>query len=283
MKGPLRFTALLPVLISVVLSALLSGCLTLTDRVGAFLEGKRDRVVARYRSPPTVPTGQGVQVLELGEGGGLDIRIEAFPVLSLRASTPGEGGLFELRSLHYLAGSPQGWVEFSLELVGEGEFIPEQGELRLSSRPEPVGILGGKIRWKDTRLSGEDARRALNNRYERIRALAAWMGEQEAPESLSGNARDFYAYWKPRLLPELVPRAERPWNYAEGGPRVTAEQVAWNTDYTRVLLPEELWPLRDSGTLKRDWEECGEWIFLEYAWESVFAALENGGVIVMKE
>ncbi|MDR2135974.1 MAG: hypothetical protein LBO76_05090 [Treponema sp.] len=260
--------------------AALPGCLTAADGIGALLEGGRGRVRGRYRSPPSVPAGQGVRVLE--RAGGLDILIEAFPALTLRASAPGEGGVFRLLSLEYLAASPQGWVEFSLELSGEGGFVPKEGGLRLASRPEPLRILGGKIRWKDARLSGEDALRALEGRYERIRALAGWMRRQEAPAFVGQDLRDFRAYWKPRLFPELVPKADRPRSYTGRGPMARAEQARWDTAYTVALLPEELRPLRDSGALKRDWEECGEWIFLEYAWEDVFAALENGGLTVLK-
>jgi hypothetical protein len=286
-KGPERAAAF----VSAAVLAVLSGCMTLTEGAGMLLEGKPLRAAGRYAA--AVPPDRVYRVVERagkagkpGEAGqgGLEIFIENFPALTIRASPPEGDGTFYLRSLDYLAGTPRGWVEFSLELSGEGEFIPAEGGagLRLKSRPSPLGILGGRIRLDDTRLSGDGALRVLKDRRERIRALSGWMREQELP--VSGDFRDFrdfQAYWKPLLLPELVPEAERPGAYG-GGPRVKAERVKWDTAYTMALLPEELRPLRDSGALKRDWEECGEWIFLEYAWENVFADLESGVRLLKK-
>ncbi|MDR1971236.1 MAG: hypothetical protein LBQ46_04880 [Treponema sp.] len=267
---------------------LFSGCMTVTEKAGKLLEGKFDRAVNRYRS--SVPKGRGYQVIERAgkSGGGLDILIESMPAVTLKASLPGPEGNFYLRSLEYLGGNSGGWVEFSLTLSGGGNFADRGGGAAgLCLRPptEPVVIAGGKIRREGVRLSGEEALTALNNRYERIQTLAAWMREQRTPEPAAEDPESFEAYWKPFLLPELVPRKKRPRSYeAEaGGPWVTAEQVRWNTAYTGKILPEELRSLRDSGTLKRDWEECRDWIFLVYAWDQVFTTLETSTVEVRKK
>jgi hypothetical protein len=257
---------------------LCSGCLSLTEGAGRLLEGKFDRAVRRYRSPKTVPKGRGYRVLEKAGKGGLDIVIEAFPYITLRASAPDLNGSFYLKSLDYLGGNSLGWVEFSLTLSGGGTFISRAGgvsTLRLRPPTEAALIAGGQIRRGGTLLSGEDALRALNNRYDRIRALAEWMRGEDAPAKAAGRLEDFEAHWKPILLPELVPRRKRPRLYNAGGTRVTAEQVRWNTAYTETLLPEELRFLRDSGTLKRDWEESRQWIFLVYAWDRIFNTLET--------
>jgi hypothetical protein len=114
----------------------------------------------------------------------------------------------------------------------------------------------------DTRLSGEEAQRALEDRYGRIKALAEWM-RGEIPPSPGLTYRDFQSRWRPLLFPKSPPRAERPPGYG--------------------ALPEELRSLWDSGVLKRDWEECGEWVFLVYAWKNIFAAPESGGLILRSE
>ncbi|MDR3173022.1 MAG: hypothetical protein LBU19_02120 [Treponema sp.] len=271
------------------LTLFLSGCLSLTEGAGKLLEGKFDYTVRRHRSPKTVPRGRGYQVLErAGKGGpGLDILIEAFPYITLKASVPEQNGSFYLKSLDYLGGNSMGWVEFSLALSGGGTFISGGSgvsTLRLRPPTEAALISGGKIRRGGTLLSGDDARRALNNRYDRIQALAEWMRQEEAPPQAAGRLEDFEAHWKPLLLPELVPRKKRPLLYNTGDDArwVRAEQIRWNTAYTEKILPEELRFLRDSGTLKRDWEESREWIFLIYAWDHIFNTLETSAVELRK-
>jgi hypothetical protein len=268
----------------------LSGCLSLTEGAGRLLEGKFNYTVHRYRSPKTVPMGQGYQVLErAGKAGrGLDILIEAVPFITLKASIPEQNGSFYLKSLDYLGGNSSGWVEFSLALSGGGTFISRDSgvsTLRLRPPTDAALISGGKIRREGTLLSGEEALRALNNRYERIRVLTEWMRQKEAPPQAAGSFENFESYWKPLLLPELVPRKKRPRLYSAGDKfrQVTAEQVRWNTVYTEKILPEELRSLRDSGTLKRDWEESREWIFLIYAWDHIFNTLETSAVGLWKK
>ncbi|MDR0400964.1 MAG: hypothetical protein LBH51_08485 [Treponema sp.] len=286
-------SSLLPVRPAAVAAAsavllLFSGCLSAAEGAGKFLERRFDRPARRYRSPQSVPRGRGYQVLERADGGGLDILIEAVPAVTLKASPPERGGAFSLRSLEYLGGNSLGWVEFSMALSGGGSFIPRGGgdfDLRLSLSPEPGPITGGEIKREGTRLFGEDALRALHNRYERIQALAEWMGGQDAPREAAGGLEDFDAYWKVLLLPELVPAKKRPPAYsaAPDGPWATAEQVRWHTAYTEGILPEELRPLRDSGTLKRDWEESRDWIFLVYAWDRIFSALEAPAAVLQRK
>jgi hypothetical protein len=267
------------------LTLFLSGCLSLTEGAGEILEGKFVYALRRYRGPMTAPEGRGYQVLERAakSGGGLDILIEAVPCITLKASVPDKNGNFYLKSLDYLGGNSAGWVEFSMALSGGGTFVSWGYGATLRLRPpiEAALISGGKIRRGGTLLSGEDALRALNNRYERIQALTGWM--REAPQSFS-VFEDFEAHWKPILLPELVPRKKRPplYNTGDEARWVMAEQVRWNTAYTEKILPEELRFLRDSGTLKRDWEESREWIFLIYAWDHIFNTLEIPSIDLWK-
>jgi hypothetical protein len=281
-----------PYIVSAVLLAallLLSSCTSLTGAAGKILEGKIDYTVTNYRSAKSVPKGRGYQVIERAgtSGRGLDIIIESMPAITLKASLPEKDGAFTLKSLDFLAGNPSGWVEFSLELSGEGNFVvrdAQNANLRFRPPVQPVRISAAKIRRTGLHLSGEDAILALNNRYERITALSEWMREREVPREVTRNLKNFEAYWKPFLLPELVEAERRPKFYDDGKDArwVTAELVKWNLGYTERILPEELRPLRDSGTLKRDWEECYEWIFLVYAWENIFNTLEISTVGLLK-
>jgi hypothetical protein len=277
------------VLLTTLLPLLFSGCMSLTDKTGKLLEGKFDYTVSRYRSYEAIPKGQGYQVIERAgsSGHGLDIIIEGIPAVTLKATPPGRDGIFTLKSLDYLAGNPSGWVEFSMDLSGGGNFVTrsdKSASLRFRPPTEAVKISGAKIRRIGTHLSGTEAITALNNRYDRIQALTEWMRKRDVPRPVTQNLRDFESYWKPFLLPELVEHEKRPRFYGEGASTrwVRAEQIKWNATYTERILPEELRPLRDSGTLKRDWEESYEWIFLIYAWENIFNTQEISSEALQK-
>jgi hypothetical protein len=104
------------------------------------------------------------------------------------------------------------------------------------------------------------------------------MREQGDLPGFSGDA-DFEAHWKPLLFPELLKPGERgeAWTAAntEAGPWVLGEDIRWSLAYTEALLPEELWPVRNSGTLLRDWEEAAPWIRLEFEWETIVTLLSR--------
>jgi hypothetical protein len=82
--------------------------------------------------------------------------------------------------------------------------------------------------------------------------------------------KDFEKYWKPVFFPELVSGRNKPANWRQDGDIFhRAESINWNTGYTERIFPEELWPVRNSGTLLRDWEEALLWIYLEYEWDNI--------------
>jgi hypothetical protein len=90
---------------------------------------------------------------------------------------------------------------------------------------------------------------------------------------------DFEAYWKPLLFPELSKPRDRPAAWAgacaDAGPWETGEDIRWSVPYSEALLPEQLRPLRNSGTLLRDWEEAADWIRLEFEWDAIVKFLSG--------
>jgi hypothetical protein len=147
--------------------------------------------------------------------------------------------------------------------------------LRLDLPVEAAGIGAGKIRRSETRLAGQDALTALRNRQERIDALCEWMHtQQDAPPFR--NQAEFENYWKFILLPELFPSGQRPVAWTEKNAEWNkGEDVLWNSSYTQEIFSEDLWKIRDSGTLLRDWEEAPDWIYFMYEWDDIFYALSN--------
>jgi hypothetical protein len=91
---------------------------------------------------------------------------------------------------------------------------------------------------------------------------------------------DFETYWKPILFPETVMKKKRPENWQqEGDIIISAEGIRWNSSYTKRTFPEELWNIRNSGTMLRDWEEALDWMFNEYAWPRITELLTQENVL----
>jgi hypothetical protein len=261
-------------------SVLWSGCVSIVEKGGRVLDGSAfaEKTLGRYAARRD--EGANIEVRELINTQGersLAILPEDFPALRFRGSAPGEGGAFYLTGLEYLGGNVSGWNEFTLDLSGAGTFVTsgETAVLSFPAPPEPVQISSGKIRRGETRLAGSEALTSLRNRYERILALTAWMRTREGAPAYDTPAA-FDAYWRPILLPETVAKKKRPPEWKGENPRwVRAEDFKWNAAYTESLLPGDLWSLRDSGALLRDWEEAFEWICFEYAWERIGGSLSG--------
>jgi hypothetical protein len=260
------------------LLALWSGCSSLVNLGGRALDGSafNEKTLTRYRSLAK----EGLGELELREvlpkegNSYFTVSPGLMPALVFVGSAP-QAGSFRLDSLRFLSPNLVGWNEFTRELSGGGLLRVEgdRAVLRLEGPVDPLDINGGKIRQKDTRLSGEQALQALRNREDRIAALTQWMHSRERVPAFTGQ-REFEKYWKPILFPELVSRRKRPETWSETGALwARAEDVRWNLSYTEMLFSGELQKIRNSGTLLRDWDEAAAWIYLEYEWDKIISLL----------
>ncbi|MDR0487109.1 MAG: hypothetical protein LBG91_02560, partial [Treponema sp.] len=229
----------------------------------------KEKKIARYRS-----TGkESVEITEVQNKAGersVIIALSGYPMMKLRGSAPDETREFFLLSQEYLGGGVNSWNEYTLDLAGTGSLsLGETAALQIAGEIEPVQISKGRIQRYDTRITGSEALSNLRNRRERVLALVEWMKEREDTPRIE-NMGEFDNYWKPLLLPEMVSKKNRPEGWMlEGDVSVKNEDVRWNTSYTERLFPEHLRPVRDSGTLLRDWEDALSWIYLEYEWESI--------------
>jgi hypothetical protein len=200
------------------------------------------------------------------------ITLEKYPMMRLRGSMPDEKGAFSLNLLEYLSGSVHGWNEYSMEIMGTGSIsFAETCVMEISGEIEQIQISSGRIQRYDTRLTGAAALTSLRNRNERIIATTAWMTAFDAPEKQTiKDIDDFDTFWKPILFPELVSKKKRPDGWLnEGDIFVKNEDIRWNTGYTGRIFLEDLQPVRNSGTMLRDWEETLSWIYLSYEWENI--------------
>ncbi|MCL2092766.1 MAG: hypothetical protein FWH12_01105 [Treponema sp.] len=267
-----------------VAALVLSGCSTLVERGGRFLEGPGDLVLERYRSS----SGDLELTRIRGSDGvwGLEIRSRAWPALSLRGTNLDGGGNFSFTQAIILSSHLEGWNEVVLDLQGQGRLqgdgdldltLSRGGLLLIPRAPQRLDLREGRMRLGDARQSGEGALRILSQRRERILALTAWMDDHAQREGLFFYTQEEWAsYFRGLLFPELLRRRERPKPFTAPGARWRrAGGIRWNESYTEFLLPPELHESRNSSTLLRDWEEALDWIYLEYAWDMIIAGLHG--------
>jgi len=262
---------------------LFPNCASLLELAGKALDGSAfaEKKTAVYRA----------ESMELWEmraktgGRSLIIMLEEYPTIRLRASEPDEQGEFNLVSLDYLGGSPQGWNEFKLDISGEGKLVygEKTAAISVQHEIEPIQISYARIKRYDTRLSGNEALTLLRNRHERIKAIAEWMNSRETPPPKM-NANEFEKHWKPILFPETVPKRKRPGDWQRQNDLWNrAESIRWNKSYTERVFPEELREIRNSGTMLRDWEEALNWLYNEYEWSRIREILAKETVLQKKK
>lgn len=196
------------------------------------------------------------------------------PHIQFYGTPPDEAGAFSITRVRFLSSNPDGWLEGDMTAEGSGSFVrvgDGKAAFFIDGGISLGALTAGAIRFSDRRLHGESALSELEARKERLLYLIAWMRERNAP--FFETQKDFEAYWRPILLPETVKPKLRPARYTELSAEpaavfAEAEGYKWNTAYTRGLLPENLRPLRDSGTLLRDWEEASAWLYAGCQWET---------------
>jgi hypothetical protein len=268
------------IFILIILTFLLFNCLSLADKAGQVIDGSafKFKTLSVYKSAGDSDKSQPEIIISVVENkskeSSIIITIGKFPMIKLLGSYPNEEGVFFLSTLEFLAGSDHGWNEYSMELMGTGNLKFEDTVTLIIEEIETVQISEGRVQRYDTRLSGNDALAALRNRRERILAITEWMTSLNLEKEQTID--EFEEYWQPVLLPEMVPRKKRPDGWIQEADKFQkAEDIRWNTGYTERTFSEELLPIRNSGTLLRDWEEALYWIYLEYEWENIVELLSK--------
>jgi hypothetical protein len=251
-----------------IISILFSQCTTIVQKSGEFLEGSAfdERTITLYRNSGKPRSELRIVLVENGLRE-IVISSDAYPNIKIRGNIRPGASNFIVTHLEFVSSHIHGWSEFTLDLTGTGSFIGdnEKRTLLLPQQIEAMEISSGRIRYKETRIAGNEALTSLRNRRERILALVEWMDSRIERFNFT-TERQFEQYWRNILFPELASRRNRPPEYNENGAEwVRASDIRWNVSYTKQLFPEGLWQLRNSGALLRDWEESISWIYFEYA------------------
>jgi hypothetical protein len=266
-----------------------TGCVSLMEKTGRAADGSafKEKTLAVFENPEAGYAEKGITVSRVrrnrDRGEYILIELAAFPTLKLRASTPDMYHRISLESLEFLAPNLSGWNEAERPLAGEGHFKDEwyYGFFFLTGSPEALDISGGRIRRNDERLTGEDALKALHNREERVKVITEWMHSwllEREERGVFSSQNEFAEFWEPVLFPELAPPKKRPAEWPPAGGRelsrrARGEDILWNLDYTDAVFSETLRPVRNTGTLLRDWEEAQAWIYIDFEWDSIVESL----------
>ncbi|MDR0312230.1 MAG: hypothetical protein LBI14_01385 [Treponema sp.] len=253
---------------------LFTQCTSMVQKAGELLEGGAfdESTISLYRNRGKPRNELQIVLLE-NSTREIVISSNAYPNITIHGSIRPGGSNFTVTHLEFISSHIHGWSEFTLDLTGEGYFPwnSDNGTLIFHSQIDTGEISSGRIRYKETRIAGNEALASLRNRRERILALVEWMDTRRSKHNFASE-KQFEKYWKSIIFPELVSRSKRPPEYTEDGAEwVRANDIRWNVNYTRQFFPEELWGLRNSGALLRDWEESISWIYFEYVKDYIFS------------
>ena len=258
---------------------LLFNCVSLMENTGRVLDGSafKLKTVSVYKTSGKEENQQEIKIFVVEnkeKEKSIIITLENFPMIKLFGSFPNEEGFFTLTTLEFLAGSANGWNEYTMELMGTGNLKFKDTVILKIDEIEPVQIAKGRVQLYDTRLTGNEALSALRNRRERVIAVTEWMSSLNLEKGK--NIDDFERFWQPILLPETVLKKKRPTGWTQDADQFQkTDSIRWNISYTERTFSEELWPIRNSGTLLRDWEEAIGWIYLEYEWKNIVELLSK--------
>jgi len=261
-------------------SVLLSGCTSLIQKSGEFLDDSLsgDITVSVFTSDKKPKTEYRKILTENGDEGFI-ITSSAYPGLKFRG-TRNVYNLF-FTQIEFLSSHVHGWNEFTLAVIGRGSFYETgaNGVLQIPTAAQIINISEGRIRYRNNRITDDAALYILRDRRERIISLTEWMNEYAVERGIKiqfTSIKEFEKFWKNILFPELTTRKNRPIEYSENNAEwITGNEIKWNSGYTKILFPDDMQELRNSGALLRDWEESISWIYLEYSWDSI-AAFLNG-------
>lgn len=203
----------------------------------------------------------------------------------------------EPSALHWFNNWADGWTEARFDCGGKLTLTKEGNSWHLAvvALPAPLVPTEARIRYRDTVLIGDAALKALGNRWDRILAASALLkmapiypgSAQGYPPFIAGKKdhdTEFRVNTAHYLFPEIAgwKNAELAAKY-KGAETSRAEDIRWNTAYTKDTFPEEFRAVRDSGTLFRDWEESAELFYLACWNAEIFARVESGMAVRVTE
>jgi len=211
------------------------------------------------------------------------------------ATPDGSGNyLLEANTLHWFNNWTEGWTEATFECSGKFTLARngERWSLAVKETPELGEPLTAGIRYRDTVLDPQTAARQFGNRW--IRILAASEALRSSPLYAKGELPPYSAKHKKDrestfvtmtghyLFPETEGYAsEELRKKYEKTETAVSDDIAWSPAYSADTFPESLRPVRDAGTLFRDWEESPELFYLACWHAEIYQAIARDAKVTI--
>ncbi|MDC7220562.1 MAG: hypothetical protein PQJ59_11570 [Spirochaetales bacterium] len=205
---------------------------------------------------------------------------------------PDDSWTFYTDSLEWFENWEKGWTEASFSLTGSVKLIQTDDSWRLTVLEEPVvdSVIAAQIRYKETKYYGDRSRDQISRRWTRIKSAAAFAQDLLPTEEIPpvpATAANFIAL-EQLLFPEAYgfsPTFPEPQSQLSKEERyLWGEQVNWDTLYSKKHISEELIPVRDSGTLYRDYREGRNLFLLALNWSELWTkALPSTKIIIRRK
>ena len=211
------------------------------------------------------------------------------------AAPDGSGGyLLEANSLRWFNNWTEGWTEATFECSGKFALAQngERWTLEVKETPKIGEPLTAGIRYRDTVLDPQTAARQFNNRW--VRILAASEALRTSPLYAKGELPSYSAKRKKDrgqtfvsmtghyLFPEIAGYAsEELRKKYEKTETAVSDDIAWSPAYSADTFPESLRPVRDAGTLFRDWEESPELFYFACYHAELYQAIARDAKVTI--
>ena len=170
-----------------------------------------------------------------------------------------------------------GWISGTSEIYGIIRVTESNGICRIEAGdiPEFSEVKKAKIRYSSNLITGSKAVLQLEWQLERIRSVNEFLKQ-------TGKLPDYFSHsWmfdrydesyqkkiKDILMPELTMHPvlkNNEFKPVPGSPGyIITEDTAWNIRYTETVFPQHLKPLRNTGVMRKDFEEAFPIMFSDY-------------------
>ncbi len=210
---------------------------------------------------------------------------------------------FTIENSDFFSNWPNGWTEGKSRAIGKLLFkkTADGYKCQIVDKVEIWDVVEGKIRYFDDYYSGDEGLTLVKNRMDRLTALARFLKKQQLPEYFGDTWRNtdygepMKKYIEPLLFPEQV--LKKPALYEEilnnkdqsgDSGKLTdnwelGSYILWNKKYTEKLFPREfanLVPIRNTGSMWRDYEEAPGILMMLYNLDYFFSRIQGESFVL---
>lgn len=178
---------------------------------------------------------------------------------------------FTVEEVRWFSNWNDGWTEAVLLAEGSARLIPGKKGKTSAIFTEPVILdtpQSAAMRYRNTVIRGTDGTAAFSRRLDRISAAVFFLIENQDRVNTVPDRKTFIKSSGTFLFPEVYGYSPG----TEASPRILenrsmGEGISWDLRYTEIVFSPELAPIRNTGTLFRDWEETSDLFYFIYCME----------------